>query len=172
MIMIAGIAYALWAAFWWRVRGGAWETLLGLPPATTQARLVTAAALAVPLLPVLGWTGAAPAVLLFLGMALAGWGDAMDIGRLAGTRLRDAVDMSAWGLVATAPAAGGVLLLGGTWWSFTLAGLAFGPVYAAAWWWAEQERLPHPAIPRFAVGPTEWAECGAGAAIGLALLAV
>jgi hypothetical protein len=54
--------------------------------------------------------------------------------------------------------------VGGAWWCLLAAGLAFGPVYALAW---HLPRLPN--VPRFAAGPTEWAEVACGAALGAAL---
>lgn len=158
--MIGALILALWCGVLWRVRGGAWETLLRLPATTIGARLACAAAIAGavwPLLPLVDLPFLAAA--LFLGMVLPGWGDAMDIGRVSGTRWGDAASMSAWGVVAVLPAA--IVLCA---WPLLLAGLAFGPIYALAW---HLPRLPR--LPRFAEGPTEWAEVAAGAALGLAL---
>jgi hypothetical protein len=160
---LAGILFAAWCALWWRIRGGAWETLLRLPPQTTVARLAAAAAMAAPLLAFTGWAPAFAAA-LWLGMAVAGWGHAMDIGRVAGTRWRDAVLMSGWGVVAAGPAALLMGALGVGPWALMAAGLLFGPIYALAW---HLPRLPR--APGFAEGPTEWAECAVGAAIGAAL---
>lgn len=157
------VLFAIWAGFLWRVRGGAWETLLRLPPGTTKARLATAALIAAPLAIADPWAAAvAPA--LFLGMALAGWGHAMDIGRVAGTRWGDAAWMSGWGVVVVLPSAVVAGLLGGVAWPLLAAGALFGPVYALAW---HLPRLPD--IPDFAIGPTEWAEVACGAAVGAAL---
>ena len=154
---------ALWSGFLWRVRGGAWTTLLRLPAGTTKARVGVALAMALPLVAVQP-AAALFAPALFLGMALAGWGDAMDIGRVAGSRWGDAVAMSGWGVVAMLPAAVASGLLGGVAWPLLAAGALFGPIYALAWW------LPWlPDVPRFAAGPTEWAEAACGAAIGAAL---
>lgn len=160
------VAFALWCGFLWRVRGGAWETLLRLPPGTTRARLATAALMALPL-PLAGASAALAAGLAaatFLGMAMAGWGRAMDIGRVSGSRWGDAVQMSGWGLVAAFPAAAVLAVSGGAWWPMLAAGLAFGPVYALAW---HLPRLPD--VPRFAAGPTEWGEFVVGCALGAAL---
>lgn len=170
MSTAAGIAlaaaYAVWGAFWWRVRGGAWETLLRLPPGTTKARIATSVAIAAPLVPALGWLAVPAAAALFLGTSVAGWGKAMDIGRKGGSRLMEVLTMAGWGLVVMAPSI--VLAVGNewTWWPMAVAGVAFGPIYAAAWWWGDTEALP--SLQRFAKGPTEWAECCAGAAIALA----
>lgn len=157
------LLYALWCGFLWRIRGGAWETLLRLPPGTTRARLATATLMAAPLM-LLTWWAPAFAAAIFVGMAMAGWGHAMDIGRVAGTRWGDAAWMSAWGVVAVLPAAVVAGFIGGVAWPLLAAGVLFGPVYALAW---HLPRLLN--IPDFAIGPTEWAEFGCGAAIGAAL---
>lgn len=198
MSITAAIAYTIWGAIWWRVRGGAWETTLRLPRGTTLARCATAAAFALPL----GITGAmvsaAGAAALLLGMIAAGWGDAMDMGRVAGRRWLDGIAMSGWGIVAAAPSAAVVTLLAagpdwaallsittwpdlvaelrgiasaalatGAWWPLLIAGAAFGPIYAAAWWLGDVTSLPR--LRRFASGPTEWAECAAGAGLAVAV---
>lgn len=170
--MIAGLLYVLAGAFWWRVRGGAWETLLRLPAGTTKARIATGIALAAPLAWGLGWWAVGLAVALWAGMAMAGWGGVMDIGRNGGrSRLVEAVMMSGWGLVTTGPAASLCAWLGLAWWPLLAAGAAFGPVYALAWWWRDRPHLPQLAIARVAAVPTEWAELGTGAAVALALWA-
>lgn len=161
------LLYALWVGALWRIRGGAWETLLGLPPRTTLARAVTSALIALPL--VFSMPGTVAPLLgigvgLMAGMALAGWGDAMDIGRVAGTRWDDAAAMSGWGVVVVLPAAVVSVLLDGVAWPLVLAGVLFGPIYALAW---HLPRLPR--VAGFAAGPTEWAEVACGAAIGAAL---
>lgn len=157
------LLFAAWCGFLWRVRGGAWVTLLRLPAGTTKARLATALLVAAPLM--LGTPGAAAlAPALFLGMVLAGWGDAMDIGRVAGSRWGDAIAMSAWGVLTVLPCAVVAAFLGGVAWPVLVAGVLFGPIYALAW---HLPRLPR--VPRFAEGPTEWAEAACGAAIGAAL---
>ncbi|MBR0643973.1 hypothetical protein [Plastoroseomonas hellenica] len=157
-------ASILWAAIWWRMRGGAWETWLRLPASTIAARVASAVAIALPSAPELGWTAGLVAIALWLGMTLAGWGDAMDIGRVEGTRWGDAVVMSGWGLVTLSPAIVLALLQGWSWWPLLTAALAFGPIYAAAWW------APRPPVLQgFAAGATEWAEVAVGATIGLAL---
>lgn len=157
------LLYAIWCGFLWRVRGGAWVTLLRLPAGTTKARFAVAVLVAAPLM--LAMPGAATiAPALFLGLVLAGWGDAMDIGRIAGSRWGDAIGMSAWGMVTVLPSAVVTAVLGGVAWPVLLAGVLFGPIYALAW---HLPRLPD--VPRFAAGPTEWAEAACGAAIGAAL---
>jgi hypothetical protein len=157
-------AFALWCGVLWRVRGGAWETLLRLPPGTTRARIAVAVLMGLALAAVSPEFGIAAVPLLFAGMALAGWGHAMDIGRVAGNRWQDAVAMSGWGLVVVLPSAAGAFMLGGAWWLLLPAGLLFGPIYAAAW---HAPRLP--SVPRFAVGQTEWAEVACGVALGAGL---
>lgn len=164
MMVAAGIVYAVWGALLWRVRGGAWESWLGLPPGTTRARAATAALFAAPLT-IHTWWSPVLAASIFLGMACAGWGRAMDIGRVAGTRWGDALQMSAWGCVAVAPACFSVWSpVGAPWWPVACAGLLFGPIYVLAW---HLPRLPH--LPRIAAGPTEWAELACGAAVGAGL---
>ncbi|MBR0681932.1 hypothetical protein GXW74_15665 [Roseomonas eburnea] len=167
--MIAMALYAAWCGALWRVRGGAWETLLHLPPGTTTARLATAVIMTLPLLPAFGLPAAAIAPALYLGMVLAGWGDAMDIGRRAGSRWGDAIVMSAWGVVAILPGALVAGALGGQAWPLFVAGVLFGPSYAFTWWWGDMERLPQPRLRGFASGPTEWAEVACGALLGAAL---
>ena len=175
MTLLLGLLYAAWCGVLWRVRGGAWETLLGLPPGTTRARLACAGAMALPLLVVTPWWDCiAVAAALYLGMALAGWGGAMDIGRVSGDRWGDTLEMSMWGLFAMMPIAivvAGVagragMPLVGAWLLMPLVGPLFGPIYALAW---HVPRLPD--VPRFAGGPTEWAEVACGAVLGLALWA-
>lgn len=157
------LLYALLCGFLWRVRGGAWETLLRLPPSTIAARVATALLVAAPLA-VASPRAVAIAPALFLGMVLAGWGHAMDIGRIAGTRWGDAIGMSAWGVVAALPVAVVAGFLGGPAWPLIVAGMLFGPIYALAW------HLPRlPKVPGFAAGPTEWAEAASGAALGVAI---
>lgn len=167
MTLLLGLLYAAWCGVLWRVRGGAWETLLGFPAAGLVARGTVAVAMSLPLLAVLPTVSlmqvAAP---LWLGMALAGWGDAMDIGRVAGSRWGDAIAMSAWGVVVALPAAIVAACLGGQAWPLLLAGVLFGPIYALAW---HLPRLPD--VHGLAAGPTEWAEVACGAALGVALWA-
>lgn len=155
--------FALWCGFLWRVRGGAWLTLLRLPGGTTTARIAVAVLVAAPL--ILRMPGAAAiAPALFLGMALVGWGQAMDIGRTGGTRWGDAVIMSGWGVLAVLPSTFVAGWLGGHAWPLPIAGALFGLIYALLW------HLPrHPNWPGFAAGPTEWAEVACGCAIGNAL---
>ncbi len=100
------------------------------------------------------------AVALFVGMCLAGWGDEMDIGRVKGRRLTDALGMSGWGLVTVAPAAAVLWWFGLAWWPALMAGAAFGPIYGAAWWVHEVRGLPR--MRMLATGPTEWAELAGG----------
>lgn len=164
---LLALPYALWGGLWWRVRGGAWETLLRLPPGTAKARVATSAAIALPLLVYLNPWALAVWTALFAGMAVAGWGDAMDIGRVRGTRWLDTAAMSGWGLLAVAPAAAVLAALGLPCWPLAVAGAVFGPAYALAWWLGDLELLPR--VPRFAAGATEWAECVVGAAIAAAL---
>ena len=167
MTILLALLYAAWCGLLWRIRGGAWNTLLGLPEGTTRARLACAAAMTLPLLAVAPWWDIIfVAAALYLGMACAGWGDAMDIGRVSGSRLGDAIAMSGWGVVAILPTTILVAGVGGDWTLLLIAGLLFGPIYALAWY------LPRPPnVPRFAAGPTEWAEAACGALIGLALWA-
>lgn len=153
------------SAFAWRVRGGAWETLLKLPPGTTKARLACSVAMTLPLAPALDlWTPAAAAT-LFAGMALSGWGNVMDIGRNGGKRLLEVLGMSGWGLIAVAPIVALYVYLGLAWQPLLLAGALFGPIYA--FWWNLQD---FPEVRNFAHGPTEWAEVSVGAALGAALM--
>lgn len=166
--MIREAAFVLWSAAWWRLRGTArTEAWLVLPGGGQAARAICAALMAAPTT-LMDWRLAGLLGLaLFAGMVAAGWGEAMDIGRTGGTRLTDALAMTGWGLVAIGPAAAVLWWWGAAWWPLAIAGAAFGPIYAAAWWLGETGRLP--AVPRLAAGPTEWAELGAGAAIGRAL---
>lgn len=169
------LLYALWCGFLWRVRGGAWATLLALQASGTIARLAVAAWFAIPLAIGLRqpWLlSLAPAI--FAGITLAGWGDQMDIGRTGGTRWGDAAAMSGWGVVVTLPSAVVIACLGGTAWPVLVAGLLFGPVYALMW---AASDLPNPLnvsklprVPGFAWGPTEWAEFVVGMAFGPAIL--
>lgn len=169
------VLFALWCGVLWRVRGGAWETLLGLPATGIGARIAVAVLMAAPIAVGLGsFAALALAPALFLGMVLAGWGDAMDIGRTGGSRWGDAVAMSGWGVVVVLPSAVVIGCLGGSAWPLIVAGMLFGPIYALAWHLA---RLPNPLdlpklpnIPGFAWGATEWAEFAAGCAIGVGLL--
>lgn len=165
IVLAAG--YALWGAFWWRVRGGAWETLLRLPPGTTKARIATSVAIAAPLVPALGWLAVPAAAALFLGMSVAGWGKAMDIGRKGGSRLMEALTMAGWGLMVMAPSIVLAIVNGWTWWPMAAAGVAFGPIYALCWWIGDVRGLPR--VRLLAAGPTEWAEVFVGAVIGAAL---
>lgn len=165
--MIA-ILWAVWGALWWRLRGSSEDDAwIDLPGGGQVARIVCAAAIAAPaaltdpLLALLLWLA------LFTGMVAAGWGDAMDIGRIAGQRMTDAALMAGWGLVAVAPAAALAWWWGGAWLWLAVAGLAFGPIYALLWWVSDVRGLP--AVPRLAAGPTEWGEVVAGAMIGAAL---
>jgi|GEM_PF-4376488 len=167
--LLFALPYALVCGLLWRIRGGAWESLLGLPPRTTVARLVTAAIMAFPLLAFTWWAPAFAAA-LYLGMAMAGWGGQMDIGRIGGTRWGDAVGMSGWGVVAVTPAAVLAWGLGYPGLALQAAGLLFGPVYALAWHLPRLPRLPR--LRGVAEGPTEWAEIVCGAAIGFGLVVV
>lgn len=165
VLILQIILAALLGAFAWRVRGGAWETLLGFPASTQGARAACALALSLPV--ALGDPTAlllAPA--LFLGMVLAGWGKVMDIGRVSGNRLTETVAMSAWGLIAVFPAIGAVAWTGGEPLALVAAGMAMGPLYALCWWL--QGRLAN--VPGFAAGPTEWAEAAVGSVLGGALV--
>ncbi len=165
MTLLLALLYAVSCGFLWRVRGGAWETLLGFPAAGLVARGTVAVGMALPLLTILPVVPVIQvAAALWLGMALAGWGDAMDIGRVAGSRWGDAIAMSAWGVVVALPAAIVTAGLGGQAWPLLVAGVLFGPIYALAW------HLPHlPDVRGLAAGPTEWAEVACGAALGAAL---
>ncbi len=150
----------------WRVRGAAFGSVIFATIRSGVAvRAVAAVAMsAIPALLYGPWAlTLAPA--LFLGMSLAGWGDDFDIGRNGGRQAEEAARMSCWGLITVAPAAVALLWLGASIWPILLAGIMFGPVYAAAWHFR-----PHlPAVPRFAAGPTEWAEvvCGGMIAAGI-----
>ena len=167
MIFLLLILYSLWGAFLWRVRGGAWETLLHLPPGTTKARLACAVAFALPLSPFIGWHASGVALGLMAGLVFAAWGPAMDIGRVSGSRLLDTISMTGWGLVTVAPVS--LLAWGGgyIWWPILAAGASFGVIYAVAWW----QKSSLPTIKRFAAGPTEWAESAVGFVVALALVA-
>ena len=107
------------------------------------------------------------AVALFVGMCLAGWGDEMDIGRVAGKRLSDALGMSGWGLVTVTPAILALFWFGYAWWPLLIAGILFGPIYALCWWIGDVRGLPR--VRLLATGPTEWAEVAVGAVVGAAL---
>lgn len=152
-----GLALPLLGALLFRIRGG-WLSL----PSTTLGRLAWSCGMA------LGVAGAtldawalALAPALFVGCVLPWWGS-LDLGRNEGEAWRDALVMTARGVLWVLPAAGLV-----AWWrgwpavGLVVAGLACAPAYALAW------RIPSNA-PGFARGP-ELGEVIFGAAIGAAL---
>lgn len=162
------LGWAIWTALWWRLRGSsAGDAWLHLPVGGQIIRATCALMIAAPALIAGMYLAAALAVALFVGMAAAGWGKAMDIGRVAGKRIADAVTMSGWGLVAVAPSVGVFWWFGLSWWPLLIAGALFGPIYALCWWIGDVRGLPR--VRLLAAGPTEWAEVFVGAVIGAAL---
>jgi len=153
------ILYAASCAFWWRVRGGAWETLLHLPPKGQLARAACTGAMTLPLM-LADWHAAALWPALFLGLICCGWGDNFNIPEAP---LRNTIAMSLWGCVLMAPSAVVCFLLGFSVLPLLLVPLTMGPVYYACWY---APKLP--SIPNFASGPTEWAEVLVGWFIGCA----
>jgi len=152
------ISYALWCGFWWRVRGGAWETLLHLPPKGQLARITCCTMIALPMAFV-NVEALSLAVLLFLGVCMVGWGDWFNIPEAP---VKNTVMMSLCGLGVMAPSIVFTPWFGWPMWYMVVAGLFFGPAYAACWY---APKLP--STPGFANGPTEWAEVLVGAGIGL-----
>jgi hypothetical protein len=164
--VIGAAAAALVGGIAWRVRGAAFgSTPFSIIASGQLVRLL--AALAMVLIPALAhgpWLlMLCPA--LFAGMCLAGWGDDFDIGRNGGSQTAETLRMSGWGLLTVAPTAAVLWWLGGAPWPVLVAGAFFGPAYSVCWHLTP--RLP--AVPRFAAGPTEWAEvtCGALIAVGV-----
>ena len=165
---LLALACAAWAAPWWRLRGSsAGDAWLHLPVGGQITRAICALMIAAPALIAGVYLAAALTAALFLGMVAAGWGKAMDIGRVAGRRLTDALGMSGWGLVATMPTAAVLWWFGLSWWPLLIAGVAFGPIYALCWWLSDVRGLPR--VRLLAAGPTEWGEVFVGAVIGAAL---
>ncbi len=168
MTWLAILASAVVGGIAWRVRGAAFgSTTFSWVTSGVLVRLLSAVAMALVPALVHGPLALLLAPVLFLGMSLAGWGDDFDIGRNGGQQAAETASMSAWGLLAVAPAVVVLLWLRLSPWPLLLAGLAFGPVYAATWHLGP--RLPK--VRRFAQGPTEWAEVVCGALIGAALAA-
>lgn len=162
------LGWAAWAALWWRLRGSAEaDAWIDLPGGGQSARAICALMIAAPALIAGVYLAAALTAALFLGMVAAGWGKAMDIGRVAGRRLTDALGMSGWGLVATMPTAAVLWWFGLSWWPLLIAGALFGPIYALCWWIGDVRGLPR--VRLLAAGPTEWGEVFVGAVIGAAL---
>lgn len=82
MSILLGLLYCLFCSFVWRLRGGAWATLLNIHMGTTVTRLVSAALISLPLAL---WTGnliLIPLITvgLWLGLVMAGYGPYMGMG--------------------------------------------------------------------------------------------
>lgn len=82
MSIALAVAYCLFCSFVWRLRGGAWATLLNIHMGTTVTRLVSAALISLPLAL---WTGnliLIPLITvgLWLGLVMAGYGPYMGMG--------------------------------------------------------------------------------------------
>lgn len=181
--MIAVLIYTLLGAFAWRVRGGAWETTLHLPPTTQGARLFCGLVFAEPLALYLGNLWLFGLVLTIAGgLMLMGWGNFMDIGRGGNKReimsvvVTDGLSLSptsrwhdalAMSLTMVTMFLISALFLTGLGYVFAAIGLLTGallsgPIYAGAW--AVQDA-------RKKSGATEIAEwiVGGALALGLAL---
>lgn len=172
IITIAIMLSAAWGGFWWRIRGGAWETFLRLPPGGQKARIVPACMIS---LCVVLWTWnpwfLILTLTLFLGMATATWGPHMvqDDRFPFWTQMKFMVYMMGWGVVCHAYSAVFLVWYLGTFWvllPLIVSAMCMGMFYWLCWrtWW------PQPYVPRLLDEPLAWAEFYAGAFIQVALL--
>lgn len=167
------LAMSLLGALAWRFRGGGF-----IRTGSTQlARIGCALALALPLAAIAeSWWMLGIAATLFIGCALVGWGDFMDMGHTSpkseellslmvrwlgpGSLKHDVAGMTLSVALALAPTTAYLAWLGVGWPWMALPALSGGAIYALAW----------QIIPPWH-SPTEQGELALGALLGFALTA-